>query len=135
MTKNCQPWEANVPPQVEPLLRQYIDDARPWLMARHSACHPFLWVNDRGKPVPADYLSRCVALATERLMGVNVPIHFFRDAAATTLARTSPADAKLIRPLLGHLNFETADRHYIQAQFIAAGRDYAKKLTALKSGR
>lgn len=135
MTKNGQPWEADVPPQMASLLRHYIDDTRPWLMARHSACHPFLWVNDRGQPVPAEYLSRCVALATERLVGVKVPIHFFRDAAATTLARTSPADAKLIRPLLGHLNFETADRHYIQAQSIAAGRDYAAALTAMKSGR
>lgn len=63
---------------------------------------------------------------------MRVPPQFFRDAAATTLARTSPEAARLTRGLLGHAGFRTAERHYNQARALEAGRDYADVLTQLK---
>jgi integrase/recombinase XerD len=132
MTKNGQPWEAPLPTTIRPMFMSYLDETRPALMAKFKVQHAFVWVNDRGRPLPAHYLSQCVSRTTRHLTGIAIPVHFFRDSAATTLARQSPADARLIRPLLGHLNFEVADRHYIQAQGIAAGRDYAGALRALK---
>lgn len=104
-------------------------------MAQRDVRHACLWLNDRGGAYEPNYLSCRVRKITKRLTGVSIPVHFFRDSAATTLARQSPTDARLIRPLLGHLNFETADRHYIQAQGIAAGRDYAAALRDIKEGR
>lgn len=135
MNKNAQPWEAPLPSMLRPLFDIYIGEVRPWLMARREVHHACLWVNDRGGAFEPNYLSGRVRKITKRLTGVSIPVHFFRDAAATTLARQSPTDARLIRPLLGHLNFETADRHYIQAQGIAAGRDYAAALRNIKEGR
>jgi integrase len=60
--------------------------------------------------------------------------HLFRDAAATSLARLSPQDAKLIRALLGHQSFGVAERHYIQANMIDAGRSYQAVVEQLKGG-
>ncbi|MDG1128829.1 MAG: hypothetical protein P8N68_06980, partial [Paracoccaceae bacterium] len=61
--------------------------------------------------------------------------HLFRDAAATTLARISPESARLIRPVLAHSGSRTAERHYIHAQTIEAGRDYVAVVQRLKKGR
>ena len=61
-----------------------------------------------------------------------MPPHSFRDAAATTSSRASSDAARLIRPVLAHATYATAERHYIHAQGIEAGRDYAALLARLK---
>ncbi|NOC85911.1 tyrosine-type recombinase/integrase [Ruegeria sp. HKCCD6228] len=125
LTKSGQPWEADVPQSVEPLLRRYVNEARPFLMERGQQQHDVLWVGRTGAPLKQDALSPRIAEQTLKLTGRRIPPHFFRDAAATTLARSSPEHAKLIRPILAHASFGTAERHYIHAQTIEAGRDYA----------
>lgn len=136
LTKSGQPWEAEVPDVIAPLLRRYIREARPALMQRGGTKHDFLWVGKKGAPLEMSYLSSRIAQQIRHLTGVRVPMHFFRDAAATTLARHSPESARLIRPILAHSSFGTAERHYIHAQTIEAGRDYAalikKKRKALR---
>lgn len=62
-------------------------------------------------------------------------VHYVKDAAATTLSRLSSESARLIRPVLAHSGSRTAERHYIHAQTIDAGRDYASLITRLKKGR
>lgn len=136
MTKNGLPWEAQVPAQVVPLLRLYLSETRPWLMARGGQRHDYLWVGDRGAP----YFGLChfanrIAAITTQITGVRVPPHFFRDAAATTLARISSESARLIRPILAHSTLGTAERHYIQAGSIEAGRDFAAVVQRMKRER
>jgi site-specific recombinase XerD len=134
MSKNATFWEAPVPKALEPRLRHYIDEVRPFLLARWGEHHAHLWVKDRGRPFkPQDFGAR-VRDVTKKLLGISVTPHFFRDAAATTLARESPTDAKLIRSVLGHLSFDVAEQHYIQAQRIEAGRDYAAVLETITKG-
>lgn len=133
MTKTGIPWEADVPDAVEPILRHYIEDVRPWFMARGNARHGFLWVSRSGNPMDDNYTGLRVAIVTRKLIGVSVPPHFFRDAAATTLARHSPAATGLIQPVLGHTSTKTAERHYIHARTIEAGRDYAEIVQRLRS--
>jgi integrase len=135
LTKTGVPWEAPVPEQVAPALRRYLDEVRPWLMARSGARHDHLWVDDRGRPYDENFFGVRMGRLTARLTGVRVPPHFFRDAAATTLARMSPQAARLIRPILAHSGFRTAERHYIHAQGIEAGRDYAAVIARLKRER
>lgn len=124
MTKTGVPWEAAVPSQVEPLLRSYIDEVRPALMQRGDHRHDRLWVCKKGEVFEENHLGSRIGTLTLRLTGKRIPPHFFRDAAATTLARMSPDAAKLIRPVLAHSGFRTAERHYIHAQTIDAGRVY-----------
>lgn len=135
MTKTGMPWEAPVPPQVAPLLRHYISEVRPALMARGTRTHDHLWVGKKGEVLRQDYVGQRIAELTLSLTGKRVPPHFFRDAAATTLARVSPDSARLIRPVLAHSGFRTAERHYIHAQTIEAGRDYAALVRKLKEDR
>ncbi len=135
MTKTGVPWETAVPAQVDPLLRRYITEVRPALMARGTNRHDRLWVGKKGEVLEGDYLTQRIAKLTLALTGKRVPPHFFRDAAATTLARISPDSARLIRPVLAHSGFRTAERHYIHAQTIEAGRDYAALIRKLKGDR
>ncbi|SEK07562.1 hypothetical protein SAMN05444007_1203 [Cribrihabitans marinus] len=132
LTKSGQPWEADVPDMVAPLLRRYIGDARPALMERRQQRHDFLWVGKKGAPLGMEYLSARIAEQTQKMTGVRVPVHLFRDAAATTLARRSSESARLVRPVLAHSSFGTAERHYIHAQTIEAGRDYAALISKMK---
>jgi integrase/recombinase XerD len=134
MTKNGQHWEAPVPEAVAPALRRYIDESRRFLMERGGQRHDWLWVGERGGPIRHRSMDWKFGEVTEKLVGVRVPPHFFRDAAATTLARMAPEQALLIRPLLGHSSFRTTERHYIQAQGIEAGRTYAAVIERLRKG-
>lgn len=124
LTKNGQPWEADIPEPVAALLQRYLTEARPFLLSRSGKCHDYLWACDNGDPMSYSYVGRKIPAITLTLTGKAIPPHFFRDCAATTMTRSSPNDAKLIRPILGHANFKTAERHYIQAGTIEAARDY-----------
>ncbi len=128
MTKNGLPWDAPVPKALEPALRRYVEETRPWFLSRGGQSHTVLWVDNRGAPYAAPYFGGRICRITEHLTGVRVSPHLFRDAAATTLSRASPKDARLIRPLLAHASYDIAERHYIQASTIEAGRDYAQIL-------
>lgn len=134
LTKTGQPWECEVPQIVAPLVRTYITEVRPWFLARGNRNHDILWVGDRGAPFEEDHFGVKIAGITLQLTGKRVPPHFFRDAAATTLSRLSPDAARLIRPVLAHASFGTAERHYVQAMTIEAGRDYAALIKARKKG-
>ncbi|MGC9371240.1 MAG: tyrosine-type recombinase/integrase [Paracoccaceae bacterium] len=132
LTKTGVPWEAEVPAQVAPLLRRYLAESRPFFMTRGEERHDVLWVMERGCAFEENYLGQRIGGLTLKLTGKRVPPHFFRDAAATTLARVSPQSARLIRPILAHSSFGTAERHYIHARSIEAGRDYATVLAEKK---
>ncbi len=135
MTKTGIPWEAKVPKQVEPALRHYIQEVRPALLARGAQTHNVLWVGKKGEIIGQEYVGMRIGNITLKLTGKRIPPHLFRDAAATTLARSSPQNARLIRPVLAHSGFKTAERHYIHAQTIDAGRDYASLIKRLKGDR
>ena len=132
LTKNNGPWEADVPMQSLPFLQAYLTKARPLLAARGRGEDRNHWLDRNGRGLREDYLGRRVAEQTLRVTGIRVPPHLFRDAAATTLMRISPQAACLIRPVLGHSGFGTADRHDLHAQRGEAGRDYARLVAELK---
>jgi integrase/recombinase XerD len=132
LTKTGVHWETVVPQPLIPLLHCYLTVVRPWFMARGNQSHHRLWVGKFGQPLGADYVGMRIGNVTKKLTGVRVSPHLFRDAAATTLSRISPQSARLIRPILAHSRFATAERHYIQADTIEAGRNYASLINKLK---
>ena len=132
LTKTGTLWEAELPEPAAGLLRRYLSDARPYLLARNDKVHDMLWACDNGDPMSYSYVGRRIPQITQVLTGKAIPPHFFRDAAATTLARTSPKAAQLISPVLGHADSRTAERHYIHAGTIEASRDFAALLRQLK---
>jgi integrase len=126
MMKSGVAWEARVPDAIVPMLRHYLEEVRPWLLKRRRKAHDFLWVTRAGDPFTTGFICARIARAVMETIGVRVPPHFFRDAAATTVVRHSVESAGLVRPLLAHSSSETADKHYIHAGSIEAGRDYAQ---------
>lgn len=132
MTKNGQYWEAVVPDMVSEKLALYLTKARPFLSARGSGVQNTVWLGRNGEPLTINQFTRAIKNRTTSLLKVSVTPHLFRDAAATTLARTSPASARMIKPILGHTTTRIAEGHYIQADTISAGRGLAAALKALK---
>jgi integrase len=117
------------------MLLRYIITARPVFAAESGTASSRLWLTNHGQPYTAHYISNRVAIVTERELGVRSPVHFFRDIAATTLAREAPQAARLIRPLLGHAGFATAEEHYIHATTIDAGRRHAAAIEQILVGK
>jgi integrase/recombinase XerD len=113
------------------LLRRYLEEARPFLHSRASDTTQALWLADTGLPYSYSYIGKRIPLLTERLIGMNVPPHFFRDALATTFARVSPDLARGTKAILGHSDYRTSERHYNHAQAIEAGRSYSDVLLEL----
>ena len=134
LTKTRVPWEADVPPQSARFLRAYLAEARPVLADRGAGDDPSLWLDRTSKGMSENYVGSRIGDQTLRITGVRVSPHFFRDSAATTLTRISPQAARLIPSVLGHKGPGTAEKHYIHAQRIEAGRDYAA-LIASRKGR
>ena len=135
LTKTGTVWESRVIGQAEVILRRYAATARPWLLARGGQQHDALWVGKKGQPLSQAALAHRIRAVTTAQLGTAIPPHFFRDAAATTLARSSPDSARLIRSVLGHAGFRTAEHHYIHARTIDAGRSYASLIGTLKEDR
>lgn len=135
LTKSGVPWEAEVPEQVAPLLRRYISEARTYFLNRGGEKHDILWVDKKGRPVSDNYIGQRIGKLTLELIGKRVPPHFFRDAAATTLTRISPEATGIIPAVLGHTGFGTAERHYIHARSIEAGRSYKALLDKKKRSK
>ncbi|MFX3653931.1 MAG: hypothetical protein ACN6IW_00365 [Paracoccaceae bacterium] len=131
-TKSGAPWEAKLPVPLEGPLRRYLAEVRPWLMERRGLVHARLWVNDFGHSYTDAHLGTRIADIVRRHLGVGVPPHLFRDAAATTLAHYSPQAARLTRGILGHNTFRTAEKHYNHARTIEAGRRYSELVETLK---
>lgn len=135
LTKSHRPLECDIADPAAGLLRAYLADTRPFLMARSKQRHDLVWVMDDGRPFGENYLGTKIADITERLTGKRISPHLFRDAAATTLTRESPGAARLVGPVLGHSASGTAERHYIHARGIEAVRDYAAVIKRLKGKR
>lgn len=135
LTKSGLPWESEIPAAVMPALTRYLQDARPALLARATQLHDALWVGRKGAPLGYGAVAPAVKNSTERMLGIRVSPHLFRDAAATTMARHSSQAAALIRPVLSHSSDRTAERHYNHAKTIDAGRDYAALVATLKEGK
>lgn len=115
------------------LLRRYVAEARPFLAARNPQPTEFLWLADTGRPYALNYLTTRISQLTERLVGVKVPPHFFRDAVATTLTRASPELARGVPALLGHSNSRTSERHYNHARMVETGREFGDILKTIRA--
>lgn len=132
MTKTGVPWEADISEPAATIFRKYLTEARPFLMARGQQVHDRLWVEKKGAPMQKSTLRLRIAETTHKQTGIRIPPHFFRDSAATTLARENTVASRLIRPILAHSGFETAEKHYIQAKMLDAGRAFTALLQKKK---
>lgn len=120
--KTGRPIETFVPDELGPWVTRYLEFYRPVLLAGGASSH--LWINRSGRAFRPNSFSWRICELTERLTGVRLNPHLFRDCAATTIATADPAHVRMIAPLLGHGSLRTAEAHYNQARGLQAGRKF-----------
>lgn len=123
-TKNHRALEQELPGMLIAPMQRYLDTYRPILLAKSPTPHSFLWVNDWGNRYSYSSLGTRISRLTKKLLGIAVPPHYMRDAAATTIARAVPSQSRAIAGALGHATLRTADRFYNQARCLDASRAY-----------
>ena len=90
-----------------------------------------LWVSEIGTPELAHW--RDAFAYTPRAFGVSMPPHWFRDAAATTIAIEDPKHVRDAHLVLGHASLATTERHYNQARSLEASRRHQAMLAGLRA--
>ena len=68
---------------------------------------------------------------TKAAFGQSIPPHWFRDAAATSIAIDDPVHVRDAHLILGHADLATTEKHYIQARSLQASRRHHAMLTDL----
>lgn len=129
-TKTGRPIEMFFPEVLLPALCCYLEIHRPLLLA--GGVSDRLWIGRWGRPITSEKLGLRISEMTERLLGIRVNPHLFRDAAATTVATVDPEHVHMITPLLGHTTPATAERYYNQARSIEAGRAHQANIRKLR---
>jgi integrase/recombinase XerD len=130
-----QGLEVPFPADLAPALRRYLDIYRPVLLARgqrRALSVAALWVSRHGSQMGTAAIRHQVSQRTAAAFGKPLSPHLFRDAAATGLAISAPAEMDLVQPLLGHATRATSEQHYNLAGSLEAGHRYETTITALR---
>jgi integrase len=151
-TKSHVPYEAIVPSALVARLERYLEVHRPVLLrgecvggatkgtptAERTAKAPInpgldaLWVSETGTHLVSEVIQRRIFDHTRQEFGRGISPHFFRDAAATSIAVENPrhvGDASLV---LGHAGQRMTEKHYNHARSLEASRRQAETLTQLR---
>ena len=127
-TKTHAPLELDLPDLLVEPLRQYLRCHRHVLVQRtgrwHGDAGDALWISKDGSPMTEMAIYDAIRSRTKAAFGKPLNPHLFRDAAATTLAISSPKHVRSAAPLLGHRTFGTTERYYIQAMGLDAHRRF-----------
>ena len=134
-TKSRRPYEAVIPEAVEANLRRYLEHHRPVLLAGERGGIPgntdAMWVSEIGTQLEIGALARRISMHTKRAFGRSIPPHWFRDAAATSIAIDDPVHVRDAHLVLGHASLATTENHYILAQSLLASRRHQSVLAQL----
>ena len=136
-TKTGQPWEAVFPETLLPCLARYLEHHRPVLLRGERGTEPAdidaLWVSEIATQLELGALGRRIRIHTDRAFGISLPPHWFRDAAATTIAIEDPKHVRDAHLVLGHASLITTERHYNQARSLEASRRHQAMLADLRT--
>ena len=121
-TKNGSPYAAPLPEQFTPHIEIYLTQIRPILLRNKTS--PALWLSFRGDRLSQQTIYLHTRSTTATLFGVELTPHLFRDIATTYLAVHHPEAVRSASAVLGHRSLKTTERHYNQANMLAAARQF-----------
>jgi integrase/recombinase XerD len=131
-TKTGEPVSVPFPDALVPALEVYLERWRPQLASPgRLASSRALWLTDRGRGIGPNHAYIRILRHTRDAFGRSVNPHLFRDAAATTVAITTPDQVGIVSQLLGHRGIGTAQKHYNQARDTQAATAWHKVLDSL----
>ncbi len=128
--KARKPVGMRVPEVLNYYLARYLDHYRPALL--DGADSDRLWITQYGNAMTKKMIFARISIVTERAFGKPINPHLFRDCAVTFVALNDPKHIGIAAPILGHTDPRTTERHYIQAQQIAAGTKLQASLRSLR---
>jgi len=134
-TKNRVAYQAVLPQALEEKLRRYVSYHWPILVAgtrgeRRSGVDA-LWVSTSGTPMSMGTLANRIEERTKAAFGQSIPPHWFRDAAATSIAIDDPIHVRDAHLILGHADMAITEKYYNQAQSLQASRRHHAMLADL----
>jgi site-specific recombinase XerD len=136
-TKTRRPIEVSVPSELVPWLDEYLIQHRPELVervnGRSRGPHDGLWVSQFGTHMIDKAVHRIICRVTQSAYGRPINPHLFRDSAATSIAIEDPVHVRMAANVLGHTNFTTTERHYIQARSLEAVGQFHDCVSELRS--
>jgi integrase/recombinase XerD len=134
-TKTGALYEAVIPDVLAAALQHYLDAHRPVLLHRKRGCASAdldaLWVSKGATPLAIGSLRGRIVQRTQVAFGASLPPHWFRDAAATTIAIEDPKHARDAQHVLGHASHKTTERYYNQARSLEGSRRHQALLISL----
>lgn len=130
-TKTRQPVSFDLPEPLLPWFAHYLSEVRP--LFPHAAESSRLWLGKEGVMRDPNMVRHRLTKLTQRLFGTSINPHLLRDCAASSLAAISADMARAAAALLGHRQFSTTERYYIQADNLAASRRHGATLDQIKA--
>jgi integrase len=125
-TKNKQPLEMPLPPELSPYIDFYLSSIRGIFAGADQ--HHAVWASAKGGALKAGAICDLVCARTKAEFGRATNPHMFRDAAATSFSIHSPESVLAAADLLGHKGFRHTQKHYIRAGGVEAARLLAQAL-------
>ena len=132
-SKTATPIEFQVPEALVPHLATYLDRVRPRLLRRRAL--DALWISAKGGALSYSAVGPVLTRHTIKRLGLRIPPHDARDAAATTWAIAAPDQIGVARDLLAHADLRTTTRHYNRARGIEASRAHGRLIAQIRSRR
>jgi integrase/recombinase XerD len=134
--KARRPYEVAFPTALVPELEHYLAVHRPVLLTGESGLlspgTDALWVSEIGTMLEKGALATRIRKHTKAAFAASLPPHWFRDAAATSIAVEDPRHVCDAHHLLGN-TLATTQKYYNQARSLEASRRHQSMLAALRS--
>jgi integrase/recombinase XerD len=124
-TKNRERVQAELPASLTRFIERWLNAVRPFLLGANN--HDAMWMTSRGNPMSRPWIYSRFCNATEEELGVRINPHAVRHIAATSIAVSMPASAKII-PFVLHNDARTAQEHYNLADQLSASYQYLRGL-------
>jgi integrase/recombinase XerD len=135
-TKTRRPFESPLPPELTSPIDEYLTRYRPMLMERQGTQEQIetdaVWVSIRHGRLSAQAFRGQLRKLSQEHLKVRMSPHRFRHAAATSIARHDPANAHIIRSVLGHSSSASGREYYDLAGSIAASRFHVKLIESIR---
>jgi integrase/recombinase XerD len=120
-TKTRQRIEAELPPEMTPMVEGYLRQFRRLLLTRGDGQRSgAFWIDCWGKPMEEHSIRAQIEKRTRDAFGRHVWPHLFRAIAATGFVDEAPDEIRLLHDLLGHTDDQTSYRYYVLADGMRA---------------
>jgi integrase/recombinase XerD len=125
---------AVLPDVLATAIDRYIETHRPVLLLGRPEVDRTLFISMMGLPIYPHAMSNEIGDITQAAFGRRICAQEFRHAAASSIAKETPARVETVQPVLGHADFRTSETYYIFADEHAAFVEMDRTLTKLAKG-